>query len=75
MIGKERETKLTLSEEDQPVEWPAEVFERAQISVGRKVVREATGTLTRRGRPRVGDELKQAEVAGPGGSCGGINSK
>jgi uncharacterized protein (DUF4415 family) len=44
---------------DTPPEWPDEVWERAQISVGGKVVREATGTLTRRGRPPVGDEPKQ----------------
>lgn len=44
---------------DTPPEWPDEVWDRAQISVGGKVVREATGTLTRRGRPPVGDEPKQ----------------
>jgi uncharacterized protein (DUF4415 family) len=59
MIEKERDTKLSLGEEDEPVEWPDEVFERAQISVGGKVVREASGTFTRRGRPPVGDEPKQ----------------
>jgi hypothetical protein len=48
-----------LSDEDEPIEWPDEVWERAQISVGGKVVREATGTFTRRGRPPVGDEPKQ----------------
>lgn len=44
---------------DTPPEWPDEVWDRAQISVGGKVIREATGTLTRRGRPPVGDEPKQ----------------
>jgi uncharacterized protein (DUF4415 family) len=48
-----------LSDEDEPVEWPDEVWDRAQISIGGKVVRPATGTLTRRGRPPVGDEPKQ----------------
>jgi uncharacterized protein (DUF4415 family) len=59
MIEKERDTKLSLGEEDEPVEWTDEMFARAQISVGGKVIREATGTLTKRGRPPVGDVPKQ----------------
>lgn len=59
MTAKERDTKLGLSEEDEPVEWPDEVWDRAQISIGGKVVRPATGTLTKRGRPPVGEEPKQ----------------
>lgn len=59
MIEKERDTKRSLNEDDDPVEWPDEVFDRAQISIGDKVVREATGTLTRRGRPPIGEASKQ----------------
>jgi uncharacterized protein (DUF4415 family) len=59
MNEKERDTKLALSEEDEPVEWTDEMFDRAQISVGGVVIREATGTLTKRGRPPVGDVAKQ----------------
>ena len=59
MIEKERDTKLRLGEEDEPVEWPDEVWDRAEIAVGDKVIRPATGTLTRRGRPPVGDAPKQ----------------
>jgi hypothetical protein len=59
MTEKERNTKLSLSEEDAPVEWPDEVWDRAEIAVGGVVIREATGTLTRRGRPPVGDVAKQ----------------
>lgn len=44
---------------DTPPEWPDEVWDRAQISIGGKVIRPATGTLTKRGRPPVGDEPKQ----------------
>jgi uncharacterized protein (DUF4415 family) len=44
---------------DTPPEWPDEVWDRARISVGGKVIREATGTLTKRGRPPVGDQPKQ----------------
>jgi uncharacterized protein (DUF4415 family) len=35
------------------------MFDRAQISIGGRVIREATGTITKRGRPPVGDEAKQ----------------
>lgn len=38
---------------------PDEAWDRAQISIGGKVFREATGTLTKPGRPPLGDEPKQ----------------
>jgi uncharacterized protein (DUF4415 family) len=44
---------------DTAPEWPDDVWDRAQIAIGGKVIREATGTLTKRGRPPVGDEPKQ----------------
>lgn len=44
---------------DTPPEWPDEVWDRAQISIGGKVIRPATGTLTKAGRPPIGDEPKQ----------------
>ena len=44
---------------DTPSEWPAEVWDRAQITIGGKVVRAATGTLTKPGRPTIGDAPKQ----------------
>lgn len=44
---------------DTPPEWPDEVWDRAQISIGGKVIRKATGTLTRPGRPPIGDQPKQ----------------
>jgi uncharacterized protein (DUF4415 family) len=44
---------------DTAPEIPDDVWEWAQISVGGKVIRQATGTLTKRGRPPIGDEPKQ----------------
>jgi len=44
---------------DTPPEWPDEVWDRAEFSIGGKVIRPATGTLTKRCRPPVGDEPKQ----------------
>lgn len=58
MTERNKDTKPSW-DDDEIVEWSDEVFDRAQISIGGKVIREATGTLTKRGRPPVGDEPKQ----------------
>ena len=44
---------------DTAPEWPDEVWDRAQISINGVVIREATGTLTKAGRPPIGDAPKQ----------------
>lgn len=44
---------------DTAPEWPDEVWDRAQISIGGRVIRPATGTLTKAGRPPLGDQPKQ----------------
>ncbi len=59
MIAKEKSTKGKWVDPDDAPELTADVAARAQIARGGKVVREATGTLTKRGRPPVGDEPKQ----------------
>lgn len=59
MSEKEKDTKGDWIDPDDAPEWTDEMFDRAQISVGGVVIREATGTLTKRGRPPVGDEAKQ----------------
>ena len=59
MTGKEADTKRNWVDPDEPPEWPEEVWDRAQFSVGGKVVRPADGTLTRRGRPPAGEAAKQ----------------
>ena len=59
MSEKERDMKGAWIDPDDGPEWTDEMFDRAQISVGGKVIREATGTLTRRGRPPVGEAPKQ----------------
>ena len=46
------------SDDDAP-ELTPELAARAQISVGGKVVRKATGTLTKRGRPPIGSQPKE----------------
>lgn len=59
MTGKNENTKTSWVDPDEPPEWPDEVWARAEIAVGGKVIRPATGTLTRRGRPPQGDAPKQ----------------
>lgn len=44
---------------DTAPEMPDDVWDWAQISIGGKVIREATGTLTKPGRPPIGDQPKQ----------------
>lgn len=44
---------------DDGIEWTDEMWDRAEISVGGVVVREATGTLTKAGRPPLGAEAKK----------------
>lgn len=44
---------------DTAPEIPDEAWDRAQISIGGKVIRPATGTLTKAGRPPIGDAPKQ----------------
>jgi len=47
-----------LDDEDTP-EWTDDQLDRAELAVGGKVVRPANGTLTRAGRPPLGDAAKQ----------------
>ncbi len=58
MIANKRNTKDNWDPDTAP-EIPDEAWDRAQISVAGKVVRQANGTLTKRGRPPIGDEPKQ----------------
>jgi uncharacterized protein (DUF4415 family) len=58
MSAKKRNSDDSWDPDTAP-EIPDEAWDRAQISIGGKVIREATGTLTKRGRPPVGDEPKQ----------------
>ena len=59
MTAKRKNSKPEWIDPDDAPEWPDEAWDRAQIAVGGKVIREATGTLTKRGRPPIGDRPKQ----------------
>lgn len=59
MDVKEKNTNDSWVDPDDAPEWPDDAWHRAQIARGGKVIRKATGTLTKRGRPPIGDEPKQ----------------
>ena len=59
MTAKKRNTTPDWNDPDDAPEWDADAFARAEIAVGGKVVRRASGTLTKRGRPPVGDAPKK----------------
>ena len=59
MTEREPDLNRDWADPDDAPEWPDEVWDRAQFSIGGTVVREATGTLTRRGRPPLGEAPKQ----------------
>ncbi|WP_395622540.1 BrnA antitoxin family protein [Sphingomonas daechungensis] len=59
MAANKKDLKHELIDSDDAPEWAADVFDRAQIAVSGKIIRGASGTLTKRGRPPVGDESKQ----------------
>ena len=47
---------------DDAPEWTEEHFRRAQYSVGGKVIRDATGTYTKPGRPKSADPKQQVTL-------------
>jgi uncharacterized protein (DUF4415 family) len=59
MSENRRNSESDWVDPDDAPELTDEILDRAEISVGGKVIRPAAGTLTKRGRPPVGDEPKQ----------------
>ncbi|HEX8572791.1 MAG TPA: BrnA antitoxin family protein [Allosphingosinicella sp.] len=59
MTERKRDSRTDSIHPDDGVEWPDEVWDRAEFAVGERIVRPATGTLTKRGRPPHGDAPKQ----------------
>jgi uncharacterized protein (DUF4415 family) len=52
MTKNDEATRRRLLEEDDAPPWDADMFARAEVRHGDEVIRPATGTLTKRGRPR-----------------------
>ena len=59
MSAKRKSMQPNWIDPDDAPELTEEVAARAQISIGGKVLREATGTLTKRGRPPIGNQPKE----------------
>ena len=62
MSEREKSIKQEWVDPDDAPEWTEDVFDRAQFSRSGKVVRPATGTLTKRGRPKLEAPKKQLSV-------------
>ena len=52
MHAKKRATRSTWVDPDDAPEWTDDQWDRAEISIGKVIVRPANGTLTKLGRPR-----------------------
>ena len=52
MSANKPDTPANWVDPDDAPEWDEEAFARAEIRQGDQILRPATGTLTRRGRPR-----------------------
>ncbi|HEX7875735.1 MAG TPA: BrnA antitoxin family protein [Sphingobium sp.] len=49
-------------DDDDAPEWTPEMFERAEIRISDRIVRPASGTLTRRGRPKLEQPKQQVTL-------------
>ena len=65
MTAKEKFMKSSWIDPDDAPELTEEVAARAQISIGGKVIREATGTLTKPGRPPIGRRRPRSTTPSP----------
>jgi uncharacterized protein (DUF4415 family) len=62
MGRKDKKSKSSWVDPDDAPEWSDDVFERAELRHGDKVVRAATGTLTKRGRPKLENPKRQVTL-------------
>jgi uncharacterized protein (DUF4415 family) len=62
MNGNEQDTALPWIDPDDAPEWSDEVIARAELRDGDRIIRPATGTLTRRGRPKLADPKQQVTL-------------
>jgi uncharacterized protein (DUF4415 family) len=53
MTGKDESSQTGWVDPDDAPEWTDEMFDRAEFRIGDKIIRHATGTLTKAGRPRL----------------------
>lgn len=62
MQKNENNTESSWIDPDDAPKWTRDVFERAELRDGNMVVRQATGTLTKRGRPKSHSPKQQLTI-------------
>lgn len=62
MLKNAKDTATIWIDPDDAPEWDDKIFERAEIKVGDKIIKPASGTLTKRGRPKLDDPKKQVTL-------------
>jgi uncharacterized protein (DUF4415 family) len=62
MSGNKKNTPADWVDHDEAVEWTDEVFERAALYQGDRLLKPAKGTLTRRGRPKLANPKRQVTL-------------
>lgn len=62
MSEKEKPISAPWVDPDDAPEWTPEAFGRAEIRHGERVMRPASGTITKRGRPRLEQPKKQVTL-------------
>jgi uncharacterized protein (DUF4415 family) len=62
MPKNEPSIKSNWIDPDEAPEWTAETFDRAAVHQGETLIRPASGTLTKRGRPRSDDPKLQVTL-------------
>jgi uncharacterized protein (DUF4415 family) len=62
MPAKGKSTSQDWVDPDDAPEWTDDVFDRAAIYKGGKLIRPADGTLTRRGRPKLANPKRQVTL-------------
>lgn len=62
MSENAKDTEKPWIDPDDAPQWGDEVFERAEIRDGGRVLKAATGTLTKRGRPKLDTPKRQVTL-------------
>ena len=62
MGAKNKRLEASWKDPDDAEAWSDAMFARAEVSEGDRVIRPATGTVTKRGRPRLAEPKQQISV-------------
>jgi uncharacterized protein (DUF4415 family) len=62
MSTKLKKSEAAFVDPDDAPPWTEDQLDRAEFAIGGKVVREAQGTLTKRGRPKLASPKQQISI-------------